>query len=122
MRCHLRAAGGASVALLALALASGSAFAGCYDILGCTNKNDFSRHYNDYLASSKSGPNCEFLWTMRNEIYAEHGYCFQTQRGRDAFGNANCRHTDQSKVPLNSIERANIATIARAERAKSCPP
>ena len=57
---------------------------------------------------------------MRNEIFAERGYCFQTKRGKTTFGTANCKFTDLNQVPLNNIERANVATIARAEKLKSC--
>jgi len=29
---------------------------------------------------------CSNLWYQRNEIYARNGYCFNTERGRAAFG------------------------------------
>jgi hypothetical protein len=100
---------------------SGPAMADCYDILGCTDRDLFSKHFDDYLAAPHpEGPNCEFLWTMRNGILAERGYCFQTPRGRSRFSNEGCRYNDVNRVPLSSIERANIATIARAERVKGC--
>jgi hypothetical protein len=95
------------------------AVADCYDLLGCSDKNDIAKHFG-YLASIKSGPNCEFLWTMRNSIFAEHNYCFQTARARSAFGNENCHYNNLADVPLNRIERANVATIARAEKFKAC--
>jgi len=93
--------------------------ADCYDIVGCTDQDLFSKHY-DYLASRSEGPNCEFLWQMRNQIFAEHGYCFQTERAISEIGNKGCRYKDLASVPLSSIERANIATIAKAEKLKSC--
>ena len=32
-----------------------------------------------------------------------------------------CRFAEEALVPLNSIERANIAAIRRTERDKGCP-
>lgn len=110
---------GAAV-FMAIAI-SGPAMADCYDILGCSDRNLFSRHFDDYLAAPQpDGPNCEFLWEMRNRILAERKYCFHTARGRTFFGNEGCRYEDANRVPLSSIERSNIATIARAERIKGC--
>lgn len=109
-----------TAAVLAIAI-SGPATADCYDILGCTDRNLFSRHFHDYLAAPHpDGPNCQFLWEMRNGIFAERGYCFHTARGKAHFGNEGCRYDDADSVPLSSIERSNIATIARAERIKGC--
>lgn len=109
------------VAVAVVAGWAGSSEAACYDILGCTDRDLFSQHF-DYLAAPHpNGPNCEFLWQMRNGIFAEHGYCFHTARGIATFGNKGCRYNNAGSVPLNWIESANIATIARAERLKSCP-
>jgi hypothetical protein len=108
----------AAVAALAASLAS-PVLADCYDLLGCTNKNAFSAHYS-YLAGA-DGPTCDFLYVMRNQIYAEHGYCFKTARGIQEIGNANCHIDDMAAVPLSQIERYNVATIRRAETAKRCP-
>lgn len=108
------------VGLVVVAWTSPAA-AGCYDILGCTNRDNFSLHFDYLSAPHPEGPNCQFLWQMRNEIFAEHGYCFKTERGRSVFGNEGCRYNDIGSVPLNATERANVATIARAERIKSCP-
>ena len=95
------------------------AAADCYDILGCTDRDLFSNNF-DYLASTSIGPDCEFLWQMRNGIFAQRGYCFSSRRAIDIFGNEGCRYRNLADVPLNRIERANIATILRAERLKSC--
>jgi len=111
----------AAAAAAALMAAVVPAFADCYDILGCTDTDLFSRNYS-YLASPSDGPNCDFLWQMRNRIYAEHGYCFHTARGIAEMGNAGCRYNDAASVPLNRIEQANIATIQQAERVKGCAP
>ncbi|MFI4973853.1 MAG: YARHG domain-containing protein [Caulobacterales bacterium] len=106
--------------LAAIGLAT-PVLADCYDLLGCDNKDLFSRNY-AYLASIRDGPTCDFLWVMRNRIYQQHGYCFATARGISEMGNAGCYIRNQSAVPLSNIERANIATIQRAERAKACTP
>lgn len=108
---------GASV--FAALVGAGAARADCYDVLGCTDRDDFSRGWR-YLASVEDGPTCEFLWTMRNAVFAEHGYCFRTARGRAAFAGP-CRTSDVDALGLSRIERANVDTIARAERAKNCP-
>jgi hypothetical protein len=104
---------------LALSFAT-PVLADCYDLVGCSDRDHFSSHYN-YLASVASGPTCDFLYQMRNRIYAEHGYCFSTPRGISEIGNDGCHIHDQAAVPLSEIERSNVATIIRAERAKHCP-
>ena len=114
-RCRVAAAG-----IMATIGVSGPAFAECYDLLGCTDTDLFAQHF-DYLASVSDGPNCDFLWQMRNRIFAERGYCFHTARGIAEMGNDGCRYSDLARVPLNDIERANVSTIAKAERLKDCP-
>ena len=103
-----------AIACLISLLGAASASAGCYDEFGCTIASRF--RMNDLL----SGPSCEFLYTMRNSIYAEHGYCFHTERGRATFGNQGCVTGNANALGLNSIERYNGAAILRAERAKGC--
>jgi hypothetical protein len=114
-----RAAVIAAGALIAT-LAAAPALADCYDVVGCSDKNLFSKNF-DYLSSRSDGPSCDFLYMMRNRIYAQHGYCFSTARGVSEIGNAGCHITSQSAVPLSNIERDNIATLEKAETAKSCP-
>jgi hypothetical protein len=109
----------AGLVALATSLAS-PVLADCYDILGCTDRNAFSAHYSDYLVAH-DGPTCDFLYTMRNLIYAQHGYCFKTARGVSEIGNNGCHISDMAAVPLSQIERNNVATIKRAEQAKNCP-
>jgi hypothetical protein len=94
---------------------SGAASADCYDVFGCSNRDLFR------LQDLTSGPNCEFLYTMRNTIYAEHHYCFKTPRAIATFGNAGCVSGDPNALRLNSVERSNAATILRAEHALGCP-
>jgi hypothetical protein len=102
--------------LLAILLALASpARADCYDMFGCTDRDLFR------LQDLTSGPTCEFLYTMRNAIYAQHHYCFQTKRGIAAFGNAGYVSSNPAALGLNGIERANAATILKAEKTLGCP-
>jgi hypothetical protein len=109
----------AALAALAVSLA-GPVLADCYDMLGCTDKDNFANHYSDYLASPGNGPTCDFLYLMRNRIYAQHGYCFATARGISELGNQGCSIHNQAAVPLSNIERNNVAVILRAENARHC--
>jgi YARHG domain len=113
-----RRLGISAIAALTASLAS-PVLADCYDLLGCTDKNAFSAHYS-YLAGA-DGPTCDFLYVMRNQIYAQHGYCFKTAKAIQELGNANCHIDNMAAVPLSQIERNNVATIRRAETAKRCP-
>lgn len=104
------------------ALAAGALLAGvvaaeaeCYDVFGCAHVDRFR------LRDLVSGPNCDFLYTMRNQIYAEHHYCFHTPRAIATFGNAGCVSGDPGALGLNGVELANAATILQAENAKGCP-
>jgi len=105
----------ASAAALALLTLANSAMADCYDVFGCSDRDRFR------LRNLTSGPNCDFLYTMRNSIYAQHQYCFHTPRAIATFGNQGCRYADVNLVPLNAIERANAGTILRAEQVLRCP-
>ena len=101
--------------LLAVLASVSAARADCYDVFGCTDKDAFRAQ------DLASGPNCDFLYTMRNAIYAEHHYCFKTQRAIATFGNQGCVSGDANAIGLNRIESANAATILRVEHAKGCP-
>jgi hypothetical protein len=103
-----------AVAALTFAATAAPALADCYDVFGCSNRDLFA--YRDLV----SGPNCEFLYQMRNRIYQENGYCFKTARAIATFGNAGCRYHSDNAVPMNRIERANLAAIKQAERALGC--
>ncbi len=72
-------------------------------------------------AAQHSGSSCGELWYARNEIYKDAGYCFRTQRGIRAFGNAGCRYDDVEDVPLSANQRREVAEIQRWERIKGCP-
>ena len=93
----------------------GSAAAECYDVFGCTDRDRF--RVGDLL----SGPNCEFLYVMRNQIYAEHHYCFQTPRAIAAFGNQGCVSRNPNALGMSALELGNASTILQAEHAKGCP-
>ena len=72
-------------------------------------------------ATPAAAQSCEDLWYQRNEIYKAQGYCFRTQRGISAFGNAGCQYDNVEDVPLSANQRATIAEIVREERARRCP-
>jgi hypothetical protein len=102
------------LSVLALLLAGGAATAGCYDVFGCSDRNRF--HMSDLM----SGPNCDFLYQMRNGIYAEHHYCFHTPRAIATFGNAGCVSGNPNALGMSALELGNAATILQAEHAKGC--
>ena len=63
---------------------------------------------------------CGDLWYERNAIYKDAGYCFNTQRGIRAFGNAGCQYDNVNDVPLSANNRARVAEIVRMERGYGC--
>ncbi len=101
--------------LVALAaLSSAPAGAACFESgIGCTNSGLMP-----YPALRRLS--CDALWTVRNTIYYENGYCFQTPRGRAAFDNSSCAYTDVGMVPLNAYERENVGRVVRIERERGC--
>ena len=58
---------------------------------------------------------------MRNWIYAQHGYRFQTPRALATFGAAGCVSGDANALAISAIELANAATILQAEHAMGRP-
>ncbi len=68
-------------------------------------------HAQDYRAMS-----CEDLWYARNEIYAERGYCFKTQRARAVFG----RGCFPPYGDLSPTEMREVARIEQWEMRKGC--
>lgn len=69
-------------------------------------------------ASELYGYSARQLKIMRNEIYARHGYIFQTADMKNYFA-AQPWYTPVSRnVRLSSIEQANVATIQRVEATK----
>lgn len=96
-----------------LVLSPSPARANCYELIGCTNKDYFKNAQLKQLS-------CQILWEVRNTIYKERGYCFHTQKGIQAFGNAGCKYDDAGKVPLNAAERYNVGAIKKVEAKKGC--
>jgi hypothetical protein len=105
---------GAALAVLGLLSAGTPAEAACFESgIGCTD---------DHHIPSKAlkALSCDALWTVRNTIYDENGYCFRSARAKAIFSNDGCLTTDASRVTLNRYERANVGRIAEAERKKGC--
>ena len=107
---HLDLAAG-SIVIAMLSATPGNA--GCYEDIGCSDRDLMPME--DLLEIS-----CGNLWHVRNDIYDDNGYCFQTERGRAAFHNYDCTFDIMGDVPLNDIERRNVEAIAAAEAEKSC--
>jgi len=110
----LRNAALALSALLFVGGGAGSAHAACYETIGCTGGDLYRER--DLMRMS-----CEILDDVRNTIYAENGYCFRKLVNRRRFGRRHCRYANAGAVPLNGVERANVAAIQRAERTNRCP-
>ena len=67
-----------------------------------------------------SSLSCNRLWYERNRIYKDAGYCFNTQRGIRAFGNAGCQYDREGDVPLSAQDRRDVQMILEVERSKGC--
>ncbi len=105
---------GVAAALMAVAtLAPVPASAACFDYVGCTDD-----HVIPYPALRQMS--CNALWTMRNTIFYENGYCFHTARGRAVFDNTGCAYDNSGQVPMSRIERQNVNRILRVERQRGC--
>lgn len=63
---------------------------------------------------------CNELWTERNRVYKEAGYCFRTPRAIRVFGNAGCRFDNVDDVPLSANQRRDVGEIQRYERLRGC--
>jgi hypothetical protein len=87
--------------------------ASCLENVGCTNE-----HYMTLMEVQQLG--CQNLYTLRNVIYRDNGYCFKTARAIAELGNEGCIHDDADAVPLNAYERANVELVKRVETAKNC--
>jgi len=103
-----------AVAMVAVLAATGTARAACFeDGIGCTDDHYMSR-------SRLQALSCDALWTVRNTIYDENGYCFRTERAREIFSNDDCTVSNSAKLAFNAYERANIDRIVAVERKKGC--
>jgi hypothetical protein len=112
---RIRTASRALAALVAsgLALAATPALSACFELVGCTDSEYMSE-------ASLRRLSCDPLWTVRNTIFHENGYCFQTAKGKAVFSNAGCKYTVSGQVPLNKYERANVETVKKVEARKGC--
>ncbi|HRK18404.1 MAG TPA: YARHG domain-containing protein [Hyphomicrobiaceae bacterium] len=99
-------------ALTSLALLAGPAKAGCH-LVDCVE--------NVRITPAQVGKrSCEDLWVLRNSIYKDAGYCFQTEKARQWFGNQGCRFASAAAVPLSDIQRHNVSVLQRLERRQRC--
>lgn len=86
----------------------------CYEEIGCISSQNLN-------ARALTRLSCQALWEVRNRVYQDRGYCFQTERALAAFSNQGCRFTKDTQVPFNAYERSNIKAIRKVERSKGCP-
>ena len=72
--------------LMVVSFSAAPSHADCYEVIGCTDSDWFKGYDLEQLS-------CENLWHVRNRIYDENGYCFSTDRGRQAFDNSRGNRT-----------------------------
>jgi outer membrane cobalamin receptor len=100
-----------TVACLAAAVPASAA---CFESgVGCTDDHYISRKVLGALS-------CDALWTVRNSIFDENGYCFKTAKAKNTFSNEDCFVSDATQLKLNAYERANVDRVVAAERRKGC--
>ena len=104
-----------SVAAIAFGVLSATTpvVAACYEDVGCTND-----HVMSYPALQDLS--CEQLWTVRNAIFQENGFCFQTKRALAVFSNDGCTSHVSGDLPLNHFEQTNVSRVIKIERQKAC--
>lgn len=73
-----------------------------------------------YEASELEGLSDHDLFVARNEIYARHGYIFETGELSEYFGSKSWYLTSDvfNEGALSEIERANVSTILSIEQAR----
>jgi hypothetical protein len=109
-----RAFATAVVAGLASIATVGPAASACFESgVGCTHDHYIPKAVLHTLS-------CDALWTVRNFIYDEKGYCFQTAKAQAVFSNDGCFVTNASLIQFNAYERTNIDRIVSVEREKGC--
>ncbi len=85
----------------------------CYEGVGCPHK--------DRIAEKQiRSHSCENLWLIRNTIFHQRGYCFQSGRGKSEFSNSRCTVNTVSDLKLTPVENDNVGTIEKLERQKRC--
>jgi len=68
-------------------------------------------------AQDASVMSCEELWHERNQIYADNGYCFKTERAQSEFG----RGCFPPYGRLGSDESRRVRQLQSWERRQGCP-
>jgi hypothetical protein len=101
------------LAVVLIAADAAPVLSACFDRIGCTDSRRFR-------TSDLRRADCEKLWTMRNSILAENGYCFEDNRAAAAFADGKCAVKDITRLPLNPTERSNFRTITKVESEKGC--
>jgi hypothetical protein len=85
----------------------------CYEGVGCPHK--------DRITDAQArGLSCDNLWLVRNTIFHQRGYCFQSGRGQKEFSNSRCAVRTVTDLKLSDVEKGNVATLERIERGKGC--
>jgi hypothetical protein len=104
----------ALAAALTLSLATAPALAqSCFEDVGCPSDHNIPI----WLLKQLS---CDALWTVRNSIFHDNGYCFKTQRALSVWNNDGCQYWNSGQVPLNSYERTNVSRISSVEKQMGC--
>ena len=72
-------------------------------------------------ASRTTGNTCDDLWHQRNAIWHRHNYCFNSDRGKAAFGNTGCyRSLDEARAAMSDAELAEIDRLYQRETEEGC--
>ena len=99
---------------LAMVAVAGSASAACFESgIGCTDDHKIS-------TSALRNLSCDALWTVRNSIYNDHGYCFKTAAARRVFDNSDCSVNNAAHLGFSNIEQTNINRIVAVESNFGC--
>jgi len=105
---------GSIVAGLGILAAAGPVSAACFESgVDCTDDHNIPKAVLRTLS-------CDALWTVRNMMYDEKGYCFKTAKALAVFSNDGCYVTNGSLIPFNAFERTNIDRIVAVEREMGC--
>jgi|GEM_PF-4626779 len=70
---------------------------------------------------SENDASCDRLWHARNAIWHRHKYCFGSERGKTAFGNAGCsRNQSQAFAAMGDEDRTAIDDYVARETELGC--
>ena len=73
------------------------------------------------LQALDEGATCDQLWTARNLIWKDYGYCFTTDRAIRAFGNDGCQQgLDRAAIALAPEDAAEVDRLSRLESQLGC--